>query len=44
MKGCIEDIVIHDARWKIGPIKRNVLTFADDIVLMAPFLGGLQKI
>ena len=44
VKGCIEDIINHDAGCKIGLIKWNVLAYADDIVLMAPSLNGLQKL
>ena len=44
VKGCIEDIINHDAGCKIGLIKWNVLAYADDIILMAPSLNGLQKL
>ena len=44
IKGCIEDIINHDAGCNIGLIKCNVLAYADDIVLMAPSLNGLQKL
>ena len=44
IKWCAEDVVNHDVGWKIGLIKWNVLSYADDIVLMAPFLKGLQKL
>ena len=43
-KGCIEDIVNHDVGCKIGHIKWNILPYADDIVLMAPSLKGLQRL
>ena len=45
IKACIEDIVNHDVGCKIGCIKWNLLSYyADDIVLMTPFVKGLQKL
>ena len=44
VKGCIEDIINHEAGCKIGLIKWNILAYADDIVLLAPSLNGLQKL
>ena len=44
IKWCIDDIVNHDVGCKIRLIKWDVLAYADDIVLMAPSLKGLQKL
>ena len=44
IKGCIEEIVNPDVGCKIGHIKWHVIADADDIVLMAPSLKGLQKL
>ena len=44
VKGCIEDIINQEVGCKIGLVRWNVLAYADDIVLMAPSLNGLQKL
>ena len=44
LKECVERVTNQNEGCNLGPFKCNILTYADDIILVAPSANGLQNI